>query len=351
MRSRHLFPPAPNLVMCLVVAALCVPTACARQLVDRALPPGTSEIEIAVPTTDTLTLPGTLTLPASSAGPLKHRPPIVVLGQGSGVQDRDGTVGANKFLQQLAWGLAERGIASIRYDRRAMVYPQNFYGHADLDHEIVIDASSALEFAAQEPRVDGHAVFFAGHSLAAQVGPDVVARRLAEQPGSVRGLILMSGVARPLDVVIREQIETLGRRQGATEEQLAATLEAWDDTWREARDPKVLPAERIGPGDGMPASYWRDWLARDPVKTLHTLHLPVLVTRGSKDVNATHADFERLEAAAAAPGSAAKEFEGLNHLYMPLAGEANGMDVMQPGQVSPVFLDYVAAWIHRTAGE
>jgi hypothetical protein len=57
-------------------------------------------------------VPATLTLPHGN-GPW----PAVVLLAGSGPQDRDETVGPNKPLKDLAWGLASRGIAVVRFDK------------------------------------------------------------------------------------------------------------------------------------------------------------------------------------------------------------------------------------------
>jgi len=56
-------------------------------------------------------LPGTLTIPVGP-GPF----PAVVLVHGSGPNDRDETVGANKPFRDLALGLASRGIAVLRYE-------------------------------------------------------------------------------------------------------------------------------------------------------------------------------------------------------------------------------------------
>jgi hypothetical protein len=61
---------------------------------------------------DPLTVPGTLTLP-KAAGPL---PALVILG-GSGPVDRDGTIAKGKPLKDLAWGLASRGVAALRFDK------------------------------------------------------------------------------------------------------------------------------------------------------------------------------------------------------------------------------------------
>jgi hypothetical protein len=54
-------------------------------------------------------LAGILTMP-TGAGPF----PGVVLVHGSGPNDADETIGANKPFKDLAWGLASRGVAVLR---------------------------------------------------------------------------------------------------------------------------------------------------------------------------------------------------------------------------------------------
>jgi dienelactone hydrolase len=138
---------------------------------------------------DGLQAPGTLTFPAKTSRGL----PIVVMVQGSGVQDRDETIGANKVFQQMAWALAASGVASLRYDRRPKFDLASFKAHPDLDHEVVLDAVAALAYVTMLPEVDPAKVFYLGHSLGAELGPDVVAARLAQKPGSVRGMIFDVG--------------------------------------------------------------------------------------------------------------------------------------------------------------
>ena len=64
-------------------------------------------------------LPGTLTRPkgVSSA-------PLVILVHGSGPNDRDETLGPNTPFRDLAHGLASRGIAVLRYDKRTFAHKQ-----------------------------------------------------------------------------------------------------------------------------------------------------------------------------------------------------------------------------------
>jgi uncharacterized protein len=47
----------------------------------------------------------------------------VVLLSGSGPQDRDETIGRNKPLKDLAWGLASAGVAVLRFDKVTHAHP------------------------------------------------------------------------------------------------------------------------------------------------------------------------------------------------------------------------------------
>lgn len=309
-----------------------------------ALPSGAVERQITFAAAEGLTLPGTLTLPAVDP---KHtnKPPLAVLEQGSGVQDRDGTAGPNKMQQQLAWGLAARGIATLRYDRRAKVAPQTFAVHPDLDHEVVLDAIAALAWAGTVPDTDSHRIFLIGHSLGAQLGPDIVAAQLRQAPGSVAGLALLAGIARPIDQVMHEQVAALGTAQGGTPAQIAAIQAKYDAVWARVRDPKVTDGTLSGLGGGVTIGYLRDWLRRDPVAQLKILTIPCFVARGTKDLNTTQQDFALLKAAATASGSEAADFPGLSHAFMPVAGQPNGHEAMRAGTISPLLLNALAKWL------
>ena len=62
-------------------------------------------------------LPATLTMPVGTG-----MVPAAVLVHGSGPGDRDATVGQIKQFKDLALGLASRGIAVLRYDKRTRVH-------------------------------------------------------------------------------------------------------------------------------------------------------------------------------------------------------------------------------------
>ena len=87
-------------------------------------------------------LPGTLTVPVGP-GPF----PALVLVHGSGPNDRDETVEKNKPFRDLAWGLASRGVAVLRYEKRTRQHGAQLAAVKDftVQQETVDDALAAAE--------------------------------------------------------------------------------------------------------------------------------------------------------------------------------------------------------------
>ncbi|HEY5394729.1 MAG TPA: DUF3887 domain-containing protein, partial [Trebonia sp.] len=119
-----------------------------------------------------LAVPGTLSLPRAP-GPL---PALVLLG-GSGPEDRDGSIGRSKPLKDLAWGLASRGVAVLRFDKVTHAHPDQVGENRafTVADEYLPDALAAIALLQAHPAVDPARVFVAGHSLGGTVAPRVAA--------------------------------------------------------------------------------------------------------------------------------------------------------------------------------
>lgn len=147
---------------------------------------------------DGLTLHGTLAMPRSAPGQV----PVVVIVAGSGPTDRNANgplINTNAYAM-LAWGLAEEGIASLRYDKRGIGMSAGEGGDPTTltpDHYVadVVAAATALASDARSSKVIllGHSEG-AGHVLQA-------ANRGAPQAG----VILVAAQGRMLAEVIHEQ--------------------------------------------------------------------------------------------------------------------------------------------------
>jgi uncharacterized protein len=115
-----------------------------------------------------LAVPGTLSLPRQP-GP---RPALVLLA-GSGPEDRDGTIGRNKPLRDLAWGLASRSVAVLRFDKVTFAHPSEVRKAHDFTvaDEYIPHAVAAVHLLGQHPAVDAERIFLLSHSLGGTVGP------------------------------------------------------------------------------------------------------------------------------------------------------------------------------------
>lgn len=127
----------------------------------------------------------------------------VILVHGSGPHDRDETIGPNKPFRDLAWGLAERGIAVVRYEKRTKAYGAACVPagrELDYDTEAVDDAVAIVEQVRALPELAPDSVYVLGHSLGGTLAP-----RIAGRSKGLAGIIILAGLARPLEDALEEQ--------------------------------------------------------------------------------------------------------------------------------------------------
>ena len=286
-------------------------------------------------------LPGTLSLP-NGAGPF----PGVVLVHGSGPNDRDESVGPNKPFRDLAEGLASRGIAVLRYDKRTKTHANRVTTLRDftVKEEVVDDAVAAVKKMRETRGIRADRVFVLGHSLGGMLAP-----RIAAADPSIAGLILMAAATTPLEQAIVNQTRYLSMLDGrvSAEEQTAldsvAKLAAAVRALQQPSDPPIA-----SPPFSAPASYWLDLRGYDPPAAASRLKLPMLVLQGERDYQVTmedHAAWQR------ALGSRAnvqlKSYPALNHLFIAGSGTITPAEYSQSGHVDETVVRDIAAWITR----
>lgn len=284
-------------------------------------------------------LPGTLTLPRGT-GPFR----AVVLVHGSGPNDRDESIGANRPFKDLAGGLASRGIAVLRYEKRTKVHGAKLAAmpEATLDHETVDDALAAVELLRGMKEIDPARVVVAGHSLGGFVAP-----RIAARGKHVAAIAILAGSTRSVPDMMIEQMEYIASVDPSQATQVKAAIEQVKTA--AARIRELVKGERPNPGElvlGAGAAYWIDFAKYDATALAKTVTQPIFVAQGGRDYQVTNVDYEAWQSALRGKKNVTfKLYPDLNHIFGAGTGKSTPKEYEQRTPVAVELVDDLAAWI------
>jgi dienelactone hydrolase len=270
---------------------------------------------------------------------------VVLLG-GGGPFDRDGTAGPNKPLKDLAWGLATRGVASIRFDKVTYAHGEKVALRADftMTDEYVPHAVAAVEVLRRQPDVDPARVFVVGHSMGGKVAP-----RVAAAEPSIAGLVILAGDAEPMHraaVRVARHLRTL--RPGPAADEAVRTAEH-QASIVDSLSATVTTSNRELPL-GLPSAYWLDLRDYDPVLAAAALDRPLLIVQGGRDYQVTvDDDLARWRAGLAHRADVVtRVYPDDDHLFFPGTGPSTPESYHVPQHVDLELIAHIAQWLQRS---
>lgn len=284
-------------------------------------------------------LPGTLSLP-KGAGPFR----AVVLVHGSGPNDRDETIGANKPFKDLAGGLASRGVAVLRYEKRTKVHGPKMAASVDLtvEQETVEDALLAVELLRGMKEIDKARVVVAGHSLGGQLAP-----RIAAKSTDVAAIAILAGSTRPVYDMMIEQLRYIASLDGRKAPEESEQIQALEKAAARARE----LATGAKPNDrevvlGVGAAYWIDLAQYDETKVAAGLTRPIFVAQGGRDYQVTTVDFDAWKKALAGRKDVTfKLYPDANHAFGNGEGKSSPEEYQRRAPVDSALVDDLATWV------
>lgn len=294
-------------------------------------------------------LPGSLTMPRSSSGAAPA--PLVILLNGSGPGDRDESneAGSRPF-KDIAEGLASRGIAAIRYDKRtgdplgvaSLAIPVADF---TVEHEYLKDVAAALTLASTTPGIDPRRIFIVGHSMGAWLTP-----WLLELHPEVAGGILLAGNARKFHELVIPQLEYMAKLDdGEINAAERAAIDAERAKFAKAGDPKLSPDTPVAE---LPfntgAKYWLSIVGYDAPKVAKKVAAPLFILQGGRDYQVTvKDDFEVWKRVLAGRDKTKFAlYEKLNHNFVPGETMATPAEyATESGHVDLAVIEDIATWI------
>jgi pimeloyl-ACP methyl ester carboxylesterase len=281
-------------------------------------------------------LVGTLTRPQGPAGPV----PVVLIVAGSGPTDRDGNsrLGLRSDVyKKLAWGLAQRGIASVRYDKRG-IGGSTFMG--DVSTVAFDDFTDDVVAGARALAADSRfsKVVLVGHSEGA-----LLVERAANGGAPVAGVVMLAGMGRRFTAVLHEQMAR--QLEGA---QLAAYDSLMALFLGSGPMPEVPPELRVLLHPSV-RRFVQTECAIDPAAEARRLPVPLLVVQGATDIQVSVKDAEALHAAR--PDAEVHVLPDANHLFVHIATRDQAAQLVTYNDPSlplvPDLVPLVAAFVER----
>jgi fermentation-respiration switch protein FrsA (DUF1100 family) len=314
--------------------SLPVPVAGAPAYAD---PKAFTEQEVVVGEGTHFPLPGTLTMPVG-AGPF----PAVVLVHGSGPQDRDESIGGVKVFRDLAQGLASRGIAVLRYEKRTLEQSRKFdinpfFGVQD---ETVIDALTAVKLVSTLDRIDAKRIYVLGHSQGAGLVPQMIAQ---DTEKLIKGGIMAAAADSFLDAILAQNKLAVAAKM--VPEAQIPFIEAQIAM---VRDP-AFSVTNVPKGFMLGApQYYLD--LRDPVGPLAAKQTtPLFIFQGARDMQVPVEQLDMWKQDLAGRTNVAFQlYPKLNHIFTEGEGQYGFPDEYnKPANVAQYVVEDIAAWINK----
>lgn len=274
--------------------------------------------------------------------------PVVVLVHGSGPQDRDESIGANKPFRDLAHGLASNGIAVLRYEKRTKQNPTNLgvdLNKLTVKEETIDDALSAVRVARGFANSDKQRIYVLGHSLGGMLLP-----RIAQGDSEIAGFISLAGNARPLTDLLVEQMEYIATTSAENGAAVKKQLPAIKQQVARIKDPALSESTPAKDLMGVPAAYWLDLRSYDPAEAMKSVAKPVLFLQGGRDYQVTASgDFRKWQEALKGKSNCTfKIYPKLNHIFVVGEGVATPEEYLtKTGNVSDQVIKDIADWVKQ----
>ncbi|MCE2740307.1 MAG: dienelactone hydrolase family protein [Sphingobacteriales bacterium] len=254
-------------------------------------------------------LPGILSAPAAPG-----KKPLVIILPEAGPTDKDGSYEENKPYKDLAWGLASKGFAVFRYEKRSNNYGifllkdkaayEKFTPREDLLDDLykIIDSLKTMD------DINPEKIFILGHGQGGMLAP-----LIAKERKEVAGVIMMGANAKRTQEMMIDQYKYLSKvtpeKKAEYEAQTRNAIRSMNKKLNPLTEHHLMPYD-------VQATYWI-WLNQYPhLDISKRLNKPQFVMHGERDYQANMENYELWKKTLEKNKKATiKLYPRLNHLF------------------------------------
>jgi alpha/beta hydrolase family protein len=262
----------------------------------------------------------------------ENQPPLAILIAGSGPTNRDGNQALfkNNSLKYLAEGLAQKGIATFRYDKRviAQINKATVQEEKMTFEDEVNDALLVVNHFKDKYKK----IILIGHSEGALIG------LLVAQKVVVSKFVSISGAGNSSATLIEEQIGKNAPQLKEESQKIISQLRKGELV--DNISPYLAPVFRksVQP-------YLISWFKYEPAKEITKLQIPILIVQGTNDLQVEDKEAQLLKEAQ--PKAQLLLIEGMNHVLKKVKTlEENQQSYLNPDlPISGELVEGIASFI------
>jgi len=286
-----------------------------------------------------LPLNGILSLPK-----VVKKVPLVIIVPAAGPSDADGNFNSKPY-KDLATGLATKGFAVFRYNKRSLNYGFNFSQNKfngnqfTPEEDVLADLQAVIDLFKKNPNIDSNQIYLLGHGEGAYFAPYI-----ASKNPNIKGIIMMGANANhPLQMMI-EQNNYLSKilphkKEHYDEDNLKAQI-VLKKKVTENTSYMVLPHE-------IPAKYWL-WIQEyDQIKVAKKLTIPIFIMQGGRDYQVDKKNFFVWQKKLKKNKNVTfKLYEKMNHIMHAGEGESTYSEYSIMRHIPVEVIDDLTKWLN-----
>ena len=284
-------------------------------------------------------LPGILSI-SNTPG----KKPLVIILPVAGPTEKDGSYEENKPYKDLAWGIASKGFAVFRYEKRSNNYGifllkdkaayEKFTPREDLLDDLykIIDSLKTL------PEINPEKIFILGHGQGGMLAPLV-----AKERNEIAGIIMMGANAKRTQEMMIDQYKYLSKvtpeKKGEYDTQTKNAIRSMDKKLNPLTEHHLMPYD-------VQATYWI-WLNQYPhLDISKKLNKPQFVMHGERDYQANLENYELWKRTLEKNKKATvKLYPRLNHLFYPGDAQSTYSEYYLKSNIPENIINDISSWL------